>query len=99
MIVWRALTCIWTNVLVVQMVLLVGAVSSHKLVVSFCLGAELASDGRSLAALSNSVLVYSLGSSLGIVLGAGLDQWRTAVNGVSIPVLQVNKCPSCVDVI
>lgn len=74
-----------------QVLLLLSAVSSHKLVVAFCLGAELASDGRSFISLSQSMLVYSLGSTLGIVLGMLVDQWQTSVTFSSIPILQVCK--------
>uniref|UniRef100_A0A1B6KG26 Zinc/iron transporter n=1 Tax=Graphocephala atropunctata TaxID=36148 RepID=A0A1B6KG26_9HEMI len=71
-----------------KLFLLLGAISSHKLVISFCLGAELASDGRSFFSLSQSMLVYSLGSSLGIVLGILIEKWQTTSTDVSIPVLQ-----------
>ncbi|KAG8257279.1 hypothetical protein J6590_053087, partial [Homalodisca vitripennis] len=71
-----------------KMLLLLGAISSHKLVVSFCLGAELASDGRSFFSLSQSMLLYSLGSSLGIILGILIEKWRTTATDISIPVLQ-----------
>ncbi|XP_054283431.1 zinc transporter ZIP1-like [Macrosteles quadrilineatus] len=79
--------CLLTSWWLHSVLLLLGAVSSHKLVVAFCLGAELASDGRSFLSLSRSMLIYSLGSSLGIVLGMLIDQ-KKSKSKVSIPVLQ-----------
>ena len=54
------------------MAFLLGAVSSHKLVVSFCLGAELVGGGVPLIPHLVAVLVFSLGSAAGVALGMAL---------------------------
>ena len=68
---------------------LVTAVASHKLVVGFCLGVELSTGGR----LRNTViaiLVFSLGSVLGIGIGIGLVDMESIEGGLLLPILQGN---------
>ncbi|KAK3930753.1 Zinc transporter ZIP1 [Frankliniella fusca] len=52
-----------------QVLFLLGAVSSHKLVVSFCLGAELVGGGVGLVPHLVAVLVFALGSAAGVGVG------------------------------
>lgn len=67
-----------------------GAVLTHKLVVAFCLGAELASDGRSFASLNRCLMVYAVGSGIGIPFGIIIDRSRSSTTtSMTIPVLQV----------
>lgn len=78
------------------MVFLLGAVSSHKLVVSFCLGAELVGGGVPLIPHLVAVLVFSLGSAAGVGLGmalyglpvAGAGAEATLTDWPLLPVLQ-----------
>lgn len=72
-----------------KVLLLLGAVLTHKLVVAFCLGAELASDGRSFASLNRCLMVYAVGSAVGIPFGIGIDRSRSSsTTSTIIPVLQ-----------
>lgn len=52
-----------------QVFLLVGAVASHKFVVGFCLGLELAGANSSVVRLVLAIFVFSAGSALGIGIG------------------------------
>ncbi|CAG9130027.1 unnamed protein product [Plutella xylostella] len=72
-----------------QVLLLLAAVSAHKYVVGFCLGAELCSSlaGRRGAHLA-CVLVFSSGSVVGIAVGAGLDALSFSQGSVAVPVMQ-----------
>ncbi|XP_075223909.1 zinc/iron regulated transporter-related protein 88E [Lycorma delicatula] len=67
-----------------KVILLLLAVSCHKLVITFCLGAELMSDGSSFAMLFFSLSIYAVCSGLGVVIGTVLNSTNTSV----IPVLQ-----------
>lgn len=49
--------------------LLLGAVCSHKLLVAFCLGAELVADGQPWQTLICPMSVFIFGSDVGIILG------------------------------
>lgn len=55
-----------------QVIFLLGAVSSHKLVVSFCLGAELVGGGVGLVPHLVAVLVFAGGSAAGVGVGMAL---------------------------
>ncbi|XP_028166467.1 zinc transporter ZIP3 [Ostrinia nubilalis] len=72
-----------------QVLLLLGAVASHKFVVAFCLGAELSASapGR-LCAHIVCVLLFSGGSVAGIGLGAGLDTVQAVKDSMAIPIMQ-----------
>lgn len=53
-----------------QVLLLLGAVASHKLVVGFCLGVELSSNPlNSMMRHFTSIAVFAFGSALGIAIG------------------------------
>lgn len=52
-----------------QVLLLTGAVASHKFVVGFCLGLELAGVGKSVLKLVFAVFIFSIGSVIGIGIG------------------------------
>lgn len=52
-----------------QVFLLVGAVASHKFVVGFCLGLELAGANSTLFRLVIAIFVFSAGSAVGIGVG------------------------------
>ncbi|XP_053989976.1 zinc transporter ZIP3-like, partial [Hylaeus volcanicus] len=52
-----------------EVLLLVGAVSSHKFVVGFCLGLELAGANSSLCRLLLAIFFFSIGSAIGIGIG------------------------------
>lgn len=52
-----------------QVLLLTGAVASHKFVVSFCLGLELAGVGKSVPKLVFAIFLFAVGSVIGIGIG------------------------------
>uniref|UniRef100_A0A0A9X609 Zinc transporter ZIP1 n=1 Tax=Lygus hesperus TaxID=30085 RepID=A0A0A9X609_LYGHE len=64
------------------------AVCSHKLIVAFCLGAELSADGRPYRSTLLPLSIFILGSDLGIALGAFIKPDPMGVVSVAIPVLQ-----------
>lgn len=74
--------------------MLLGAVSSHKYVVGFCLGAELADSvsGRICTHIA-CVLLFSVGSVAGIAVGAGLEVIDTVQNSIAVPIMQVRVTP------
>ncbi|XP_047532497.1 zinc transporter ZIP1 [Vanessa atalanta] len=72
-----------------QVLLLLGAVASHKFVVGFCLGAELcASAAGRVCAHVACVALFSGGSAAGIALGAVLDNVSVFNNSVAVPIMQ-----------
>ncbi|GBP42261.1 Zinc transporter ZIP1 [Eumeta japonica] len=72
-----------------QVLLLFGAVASHKYVVGFCLGAELvASLGERKVLHLVCILVFSLASVVGIALGAGLEVIAAIQNSLAVPIMQ-----------
>ncbi|CAH0399329.1 unnamed protein product [Chilo suppressalis] len=72
-----------------QVLLLLGAVASHKFVVGFCLGAEMcASAPGRLCAHIVSVLLFSGGSVAGIAIGAGLEIIKGVQDSMAIPMMQ-----------
>ncbi|XP_039275097.1 zinc transporter ZIP2-like, partial [Nilaparvata lugens] len=68
-----------------KVLLLLAAISCHKLVVTFCLGAELLSDNTSHASYLLSLSLYALTSGLGIAIGMFIQPSESPV----IPLLQV----------
>lgn len=52
-----------------QVLLLTGAVASHKFVVGFCLGLELAGVSKSVPRLVFVIFVFAIGSVIGIGIG------------------------------
>ncbi|KAG5886372.1 hypothetical protein JTB14_034905 [Gonioctena quinquepunctata] len=72
-----------------KVLLLLGAIASHKLVVSFCLGMELASNPQYIF-LRHFVyiLIFSLGSSGGILLGMFITNIPSEIQNIMIPILQ-----------
>jgi hypothetical protein len=72
--------------------LLVGAVCCHKLVVAFCLGAELSAGGRQLYAIIPPISVYVVGSAMGIALGMIMEHDSLPGMVTVVPVLQVRFC-------
>ncbi|XP_045775901.1 zinc transporter ZIP1 [Maniola jurtina] len=72
-----------------QVLLLLGAVASHKYVVGFCLGAELcASAPGRLCAHIVCVALFSGGSVAGIAVGAVLDNVNVLKDSVAVPIMQ-----------
>ncbi|XP_041980693.1 zinc transporter ZIP3 [Aricia agestis] len=70
-----------------KVLLLLGAVASHKYVVGFCLGAEVCSSSRLCTHLVY-VLLFSGGSVAGIAAGAALDNVKAVTETVAVPVMQ-----------
>ncbi|CAH1405540.1 unnamed protein product [Nezara viridula] len=68
--------------------LLLGAVCSHKLLVAFCLGTELISVGRHWCSLIVPLSVFVLGSDIGIVLGLIFEVEGSPVMKAIIPYMQ-----------
>lgn len=67
-----------------------GAVSCHKFVVTFCLGLEIAmSAGSSACRNFLLVLIFSLGSSVGIAVGMVVRSFSVTISDVPIGILQV----------
>jgi len=72
-----------------KIMLLVGAVACHKLVVAFCLGIELSS--HPLTTMSRhvmSIVVFSLGSVLGMGIGMAMSDLPSAWKGTAFPLMQ-----------
>lgn len=72
-----------------KVMILFTAVISHKLVVAFCLGVELtASQGSKFRNHFLAILVFTLGSVIGILIGMGLVDLSSVTNSKFLPVLQ-----------
>nr|XP_023017542.1 zinc transporter ZIP1 [Leptinotarsa decemlineata] len=72
-----------------KVLLLLGAISSHKLVVSFCLGMELTSNPLyKFRRHFVYILIFSLGSSGGILVGMFVTNIPTEIKNLMIPILQ-----------
>lgn len=74
-----------------QVIFLLGAVSSHKLVVSFCLGAELVGGGVGFVPHLVAVLVFAGGSAAGVGVGMALYDLpgsAAAADPLLLPALQ-----------
>lgn len=70
-----------------QVLLLFGAIASHKLVVGFCLGVELAAENTVLKHFV-SILIFSMGSPLGIGLGMIFSNIPKDIETYLLPILQ-----------
>ncbi|CAG9861027.1 unnamed protein product [Phyllotreta striolata] len=72
-----------------KVLLLLGAIASHKLVVAFCLGMELASNSSySFMKHLLCILIFSAGSVLGIVVGMMIYSIPGEIKYSVIPILQ-----------
>lgn len=70
---------------------MLAAIASHKLVVGFCLGAELSSSEETTACkYFTSISMFSFGSVLGIGLGLGVTDLNKRLPQLVAPILQVN---------
>ncbi|RLU15114.1 hypothetical protein DMN91_013001 [Ooceraea biroi] len=73
---------------IAEVMLLTGAVASHKFVVGFCLGLELAGVSKSVPKLVFVIFVFAVGSVLGIGIGMLTFQVDTKWSKVALPILQ-----------
>lgn len=72
-----------------QVLLMLGAIASHKLVVGFCLGVEIASAPVNTPCKHFiSIAIFSLGSVLGIGLGMGVAEIPKNLSEIILPVMQ-----------
>ncbi|XP_076629019.1 zinc/iron regulated transporter-related protein 88E [Colletes latitarsis] len=71
-----------------EVLLLVGAVASHKFVVGFCLGLELAGANSSLLRLVSAIFFFSAGSAVGIGIGMLTLRMDKKWTHIVLPVLQ-----------
>ncbi|CAG9836408.1 unnamed protein product [Diabrotica balteata] len=72
-----------------KVLLLLGAICCHKLVVSFCLGVQLASSPFiSLQRHFSYMLIFSCGSSVGILVGMAVSTIHSSVTSYVIPILE-----------
>lgn len=86
------------NKIIFQVLLLLGAIASHKLVVSFCLGLELsAAPFNTACKLFTSIAVFTFGSVLGIVIGMVISKISLDHSKTTIAVLQVKEEGVCGD--
>ncbi|KAH0952396.1 hypothetical protein HN011_009955, partial [Eciton burchellii] len=73
---------------IAEVMLLTGAVASHKFVVGFCLGLELAGVSKSVPKLVFAIFVFAIGSVVGIGIGMLIFQMDTDWSKVVLPILQ-----------
>lgn len=88
---WNSFLVYWIYIKIqffLQVLLLLGAISSHKLVVGFCLGLELAANTTSWRHVIG-ILVFSAGSVAGIIAGGFLSNIQNLLSDELIAVLQV----------
>ncbi|KAK9308586.1 hypothetical protein QLX08_001447 [Tetragonisca angustula] len=71
-----------------EVFLLVGAVASHKFVVGFCLGVELAGANSTIPRLVLAIFVFSSGSAIGIGIGMLTFNMKNKWTEVAVPILQ-----------
>ncbi|CAH1281792.1 unnamed protein product [Diabrotica balteata] len=72
-----------------KVLLLLGAVASHKLVISFCLGVELSSTPLiSCTRHFIYILIFSVGSAAGIIAGMIVSDVPGGFKNVAMPILQ-----------
>ncbi|XP_043521900.1 zinc transporter ZIP3 [Frieseomelitta varia] len=71
-----------------EVFLLVGAVASHKFVVGFCLGVELAGADSTIPRLVLAIFVFSAGSAIGIGIGMLTFNMKNKWTEVAVPILQ-----------
>lgn len=69
---------------------MLGAIATHKLVVGFCLGIEIASTPSNTACKHFvSVVIFSFSSVLGIGIGMIVSKVPEKMSELALPVLQV----------
>ncbi|XP_011253571.2 zinc transporter ZIP1 [Camponotus floridanus] len=73
---------------IAEVLLLTGAVASHKFVVGFCLGLEMAGVSKSVPKLIFAVFIFAIGSVIGIGIGMLTFQANTDWSKVVLPILQ-----------
>ncbi|KYN39400.1 Zinc transporter ZIP1 [Trachymyrmex septentrionalis] len=73
---------------IAEVLLLTVAVASHKFVVSFCLGLELAGVSKSVPKLIFAIFLFAIGSVIGIGIGMLTFQVDTDWSKVVLPILQ-----------
>ncbi|XP_050459042.1 zinc transporter ZIP3 isoform X1 [Cataglyphis hispanica] len=73
---------------IAEVLLLTGAVASHKYVVGFCLGLELTGVSKSVPKLIFAIFVFAIGSVIGIGIGMLTFQADTDWSKVVLPILQ-----------
>lgn len=73
---------------IAEVLLLTGAVASHKFVVGFCLGLELAGVSKSVPKLVFVIFVFAIGSVIGIGIGMLTFQANTDWSKMVLPILQ-----------
>ncbi|EGI58774.1 PREDICTED: uncharacterized protein LOC105152574 [Acromyrmex echinatior] len=73
---------------IAEVLLLTGAVASHKFVVGFCLGLELAGVSKSVPKLIFTIFLFAIGSVIGIGIGMLTFQADTDWSKVVLPILQ-----------
>ncbi|XP_018054391.1 PREDICTED: zinc transporter ZIP3 [Atta colombica] len=73
---------------ITEVLLLTGAVASHKFVVGFCLGLELAGVSKSVPKLIFAIFLFAIGSVVGIGIGMLTFQTDTDWSKVILPILQ-----------
>ncbi|GJQ82029.1 hypothetical protein Trydic_g6905 [Trypoxylus dichotomus] len=72
-----------------QVLLMLAAIASHKLVVGFCLGTELSSSIQTTPCqYFTAIIMFSFGSALGIALGLSITDLNERLPLLLIPVLQ-----------
>ncbi|KAI4460020.1 b-lymphocyte antigen-related [Holotrichia oblita] len=72
-----------------QVLLMLAAIASHKLVVGFCFGAELSSSNTTTPCqYFTAIILFSFGSVLGIVIGLSITDLNERLPILLIPVLQ-----------
>ncbi|XP_077256266.1 zinc/iron regulated transporter-related protein 88E isoform X2 [Temnothorax americanus] len=73
---------------IAEVLLLTGAVASHKFIVGFCLGLELAGVSKSVLRLVFAIFLFAIGSVIGIGIGMLTVQVDTDWSKVIVPILQ-----------
>ncbi|KAL0125439.1 hypothetical protein PUN28_004513 [Cardiocondyla obscurior] len=73
---------------IAEVLLLTGAVASHKFVVGFCLGLELAGVSKSIPKLILVIFIFAIGSVVGIGIGMLTFQVDTEWSNIILPILQ-----------
>ncbi|KAL6256797.1 hypothetical protein P5V15_011736 [Pogonomyrmex californicus] len=73
---------------IAEVLLLTGAVASHKFVIGFCLGLELAGVSKSIPRLVFVIFLFAIGSVIGIGIGMLTFQVNTDWSKIVLPILQ-----------
>lgn len=72
-----------------QVLLMLAAIASHKLVVGFCLGTELSSSTQTTACqYFTAIVMFSFGSAFGIAIGLSITDLNERLPLLLIPILQ-----------